>query len=481
MNIKEFKKLAKPGTIIPVFQKFNSDFITPVMAYLKLKEKGKYSFLLESVVRGEQVGRYSFMGQAPFMIQKFSGGKTILVRGAGNQIEQKNYFETLKDQLSKYKIVSVPELPSFTCGAVGFIGYEMIGQIERMPAPKTDVIENDEALLAYYDHLIAFDHLKNEIILMANVFVDSNSDLEMLFDEAQHRLATIREKLNRPPHPDLNFNVDWTTEKQNFNKKDFLAAVDKAKEHIFAGDIFQDVLSQCFSVEYQGEPFQVYRALRNINPSPYMFYLDFREYQVIGSSPEPLIRAFDSELEIVPIAGTRKRGKNDEEDKELAEHVMLVDLARNDLGRISKHGTVRVHDFKTIQKYSHVMHIISHVKGELKPGLNAVDAFESSFPAGTVSGAPKIRAMEIIHELEPERRGIYAGSVGYFDYGGNMDMCIAIRTLVASKGKIFYQAGAGIVADSVPENEYEETINKTKALRRAVEEAAGGLNDLIYR
>jgi anthranilate synthase component 1 len=314
----------------------------------------------------------------------------------------------------------------------------------------------------------------------------------MLFDEAQHRLDTIREKLNRPLHPELGFTVDWSTEKKNFEKEDFLAAVEKAKEHIFAGDIFQDVLSQRFSVEYQGEPFQVYRALRNINPSPYMFYLDFREYQVIGSSPEPLIRAFDNELEIVPIAGTRKRGKDAAEDevlakdllsdpKELAEHVMLVDLARNDLGRISKFGTVKVHDFKTIQKYSHVMHIISHVKGQLKNGLNAVDAFESSFPAGTVSGAPKIRAMEIIHDLEPERRGVYAGSVGYFDYGGNMDMCIAIRTLVASKGKIFYQAGAGIVADSIPENEYEETINKTKALRRAVEEAAGGLNDLIYR
>ena len=265
-----------------------------------------------------------------------------------------------------------------------------------------------------------------------------------------------------------------------------MKAVENAKEHIFAGDIFQDVLSQRFSVEYDGEPFQVYRALRNINPSPYMFYLDFREYQVIGSSPEPLIRAFDNELEIVPIAGTRKRGADPDEDnaladdllndpKELAEHVMLVDLARNDLGRISEYGSVKVQDFKTIQKYSHVMHIISHVKGQLKPGLTAVDAFESSFPAGTVSGAPKIRAMEIIHELEPERRGIYAGSVGYFDYGGNMDMCIAIRTMFIKNKKVYVQAGAGIVKDSQPEREYVETVNKAKGMLKAIENAYKGL------
>ncbi|MBN2424169.1 MAG: anthranilate synthase component I [Calditrichaceae bacterium] len=492
MEFSQFKNLAAPGTIIPVFKKFNADFITPVMAYLKMKEKGKHSFLLESVISGDRIGRYSFLGQAPFLIQKYVNDKTLLVHGSRNQVREDNYFKVLKEQLHSYKMIEIPELPRFTCGAVGFIGYEMIGNIEKLPAPKTDIVGNDAALMAFYDHLVAFDHLKNEIILIANVFIDKDSNLEALYEEAMHRIDSVREKLNRPLNANLEFSVNWDTEKSNFKKEDYLKAVKTAKEYIFAGDIFQDVVSQRFSVEYSGEPFQVYRALRNINPSPYMFYLDFRDYQVIGSSPESLITALDSDLEIIPIAGTRRRGKNINEDealaeellndpKELAEHVMLVDLARNDLGRISRYGSVKVHDFKTIQYYSHVIHIISRVTGKLKPELDAVDAFMSAFPAGTVSGAPKIRAMEIINELEPERRGIYAGAVGYFDYCGNMDMCIAIRTLVASKGKLFYQAGAGIVADSSPELEYKETMNKVKVLRKAAEEAAGGINDIIYR
>mgnify|MGYP000638277480 CR=1 FL=1 len=389
-------------------------------------------------------------------------------------------------------MITIPELPDFTCGAVGFIGYEMIGLIEKMPANKTDVIHNDDALMAFYDRLIAFDHLKNEIIVIANVFIDEDSDLDHLYDEALHRLDTLREKLNRPLQVNHDFKVDWESEQSNFKKEDFKAAVEKTKEYIYAGDIFQGVISQRFSVTYQGDPFQVYRALRNINPSPYMFYLDFRDYQVIGSSPEPLIKAHDKNLEVIPIAGTRHRSENPEKDKglaedllndpkELAEHVMLVDLARNDIGRIAEYGSVKVHDFKTIQRYSHVMHIISRVVGKLKSGYSVIDAFKSAFPAGTVSGAPKIRAMEIINELEPEKRGIYSGAVGYFDFRGNMDMCIAIRTLVANKERLFYQAGAGIVADSNPENEYQETVNKTSALRRAIQEADGGINDLIYR
>jgi anthranilate synthase component 1 len=291
---------------------------------------------------------------------------------------------------------------------------------------------------------------------------------------------------------DHDFKVDWDSEQSNFKKENYKKAVEQTKEYIFAGDIFQGVISQRFSVKYQGDPFQVYRALRNINPSPYMFYLDFRDYQAIGSSPEPLIRAHDKSLEVIPIAGTRHRSTDPEKDKklaedllndpkELAEHVMLVDLARNDIGRIAEYGSVKVRDFKTIQRYSHVMHIISRVIGKLKSGFSVIDAFKSAFPAGTVSGAPKIRAMEIINELEPEKRGIYSGAVGYFDFRGNMDMCIAIRTLVANKERLFYQAGAGIVADSNPENEYQETVNKTGALRRAIQEADGGINDLIYR
>ena len=492
MDYKQFLALARPGYIVPVYRKYNSDFITPIMAYLKLKEKGSYSFLLESVIRGEQLGRYSFLGQSPFLIQKQKIDKTISLQGSKNRVSEEDFFQTLHNELNKYKVVKVEELPSFVCGAVGFFGYEMIGHIEKLPNPKKDVIGNDEALFNFYDNLVAFDHLKNEIILIANVFVDEDSDVYQLFHEAQYRLDLQREKLNRPLNSSLNFSVNWESEKSNFIKKDFLQAVEKAKEYISAGDIFQDVLSQRFSIDYDGEPFQVYRALRNINPSPYMFYLDMREYQIIGSSPEPLIRTKDDELEIIPIAGTRWRGKNKKEDdkladdllndpKEIAEHIMLVDLARNDLGRISEFGSVKIHDFKTIQRYSHVMHIISRVTGKLKKGLSVIDAFKSAFPAGTVSGAPKIRAMEIINELEPEKRGIYAGAVGYFDYRGNMDMCIAIRTLVARKGELFYQAGAGIVADSDPEKEYMETVNKTKALRMAIQSADGGLNDLIYR
>ncbi|MEJ2543752.1 MAG: anthranilate synthase component I [Calditrichaceae bacterium] len=492
MDLERFKSLAKPKHIIPVYRKYNADFITPVMAYLKMREKGKYSFLLESVVRGEELGRYSFLGQAPYLIQKYKDGKTLTIAGSKNQKHDQNYFSVLGKQLKEYQMITIPELPDFTCGAVGFIGYEMIGLIEKMPENKTDVIHNDDALMAFYDRLIAFDHLKNEVIVIANVFIDGDSDLEQLYDEALHRLDTLREKLNRPLQVEHDFKVDWEREQSNFKKEDFKLAVEKIKEYIFAGDIFQGVISQRFSVSYQGDPFQVYRALRNINPSPYMFYLDFRDYQAIGSSPEPLIRAHDRNLEVIPIAGTRHRHENPEKDKalaedllndpkELAEHVMLVDLARNDIGRIAEYGTVKVHDFKTIQRYSHVMHIISRVVGKLKAGYSVIDAFKSAFPAGTVSGAPKIRAMEILNELEPEKRGIYSGAVGYFDFRGNMDMCIAIRTLVANKERLFYQAGAGIVADSNPENEYQETVNKTGALRRAIQEADGGINDLIYR
>ncbi|MDO9548683.1 MAG: anthranilate synthase component I [Candidatus Marinimicrobia bacterium] len=492
MNYETFKKFSRPGLIIPVYRKFNADFITPVIAYLKIREAGKHSFLLESVIRGEQVGRYSFLSQEPYLIQKFTDNKTITIADHKNKIHKEDFFDLLQHQLKDYDLLLTEELPRFTCGAVGYVGYEMIGQIEKLPEPKIDVIGTDDALFGFYNQLIAFDHLKNEVILIANVFINENSDDYQLFQEAQNRLDHLQDKLNRPFDNSLEFKADWKTEGANFTKNDFLKAVEKSREYIFAGDIFQTVISQRFSVAYSGDSFQVYRTLRNINPSPYMFYLDFLDYQVIGSSPEPIIRAEDGELEIIPLAGTRQRGEDKNEDealaenllkdpKELAEHVMLVDLARNDVGRISEYGSVKVKDFKTIQKYSHVMHIISRVTGKLRKGLTVVDAFKSAFPAGTVSGAPKIRAMEIINELEPQKRGIYAGAIGYFNYGGNMDLCIGIRTIVASRDRMYYQAGAGIVADSIPENEYQETLNKCKALRRAIEQADGGINDFIYR
>ena len=492
MTIEEFKTYAKPGHIVPVYKKINADFITPVMAYLKIRDRGNYSFLLESVEKGEQVGRYSFIGQNPYRVLVAEGDKTIVKNYSHNHIIQRDLFEVLNDELNKYQSISIDGLPQFSCGTVGFVGYEMIRCIEDLPEPKEDVVKNDDAIMAFYDSLITFDHLRNEVILIANAFIDEDSDLSRLYQDAQNRLQILFEKLNSPLQIDLKFSADIGSEKSNLKKAEFKKAVEKSKEHIFAGDIFQVVLSQKFQVDYSGDIFQVYRALRTINPSPYMFYLDFVDYQIIGSSPESVISAKNRKLEIIPIAGTKPRGNNADEDaqyseslladpKEIAEHVMLVDLARNDMGKVSDYGSVEVSDFKTIEKYSHVMHIISKVHGKLKKDKSSVDAFKSAFPAGTVSGAPKIRAMEIIHGLEPDKRGFYAGAIGYFDHSGNMDMAIAIRTMLAKEGKIFYQAGAGIVADSVPEAEYQETLNKGHALRKAIEQATGGFYDFIHR
>jgi len=492
MTFDEFKSYAKPGYIVPVYRKINADFITPVMAYLKIRDRGNYSFLLESVEKGEKLGRYSFIGQNPYRVLVAEANKTIVKDYSHNHIIDNDIFKVLKDELNKYQSIIIDGLPQFCCGTVGFIGYEMVRCIEDLPEPKEDVVKSDDAIMAFYDSLITFDHLRNEVILIANTFIDKDSDLSRLYQDAQNRLSILFNKLNRPLQTELNFSADIESGKSNFEKENFEKAVEKSKEHIFAGDIFQVVLSQKFQVGYSGDIFQVYRALRNINPSPYMFYLDFIDYQIIGSSPESVISSKNNQLEIIPIAGTRPRGQNSEEDeahakslladpKEVAEHTMLVDLARNDMGRVSEYGSVKVSDFKTIEKYSHVMHIISKVHGKLQNDKTSVDAFRSAFPAGTVSGAPKIKAMEIIHKLEPDKRGFYAGAIGYFDHSGNMDMAIAIRTMLAKEGKIYYQAGAGIVADSVPETEYQETLNKGHALRKAIEQATGGLDDFIHR
>ncbi len=478
MTFEHFKEIAKAGAIVPVFRRMNADLITPVLAYLKIRNKDNFSFLFESVIKGEHLGRYSFIGSDPVRIIESTEGDS-------------DFFQQLQDSLKNYHPVIVDELPRFTCGAVGFIGYDMIRQIENLPDSKYDPIRISNAVMAFYYNLIAFDHLKNQVIIIANVFVKENSDANELYQEANQRLDDIVQKLTSPLKINISFFADSKNFTSNFPSTDFKKAVETAKEHIFAGDIFQVVLSQRMEMSYKGDIFQVYRSLRNINPSPYLFFLDFLDYQLIGSSPEPLIRVEDGEAEIIPIAGTRPRGRNREEDlihedsllsdpKELAEHVMLVDLARNDMGHVSTHGSIQVEDFKTIERYSHVMHIISRVKGKLDMQYDAVDAFQAAFPAGTVSGAPKIRAMQIINELEPEKRGFYSGAIGYFDYNGNMDMCIAIRTMLAKNNKIYLQAGAGIVADSIPENEFQETINKANALKSAIELATGGFNDSFY-
>jgi anthranilate synthase component 1 len=485
VTYNEFQKLARPGRIIPVFRRLNADFLTPIMAYIKLRSKEQYSFLLESVIKGQHLGRYSFIGNAPLDVTQFYLSTT-------DQSNNGDFFHQLQSQLHQYQSVTIEGLPRFTGGAVGYIGYDMIRQIEEIPYPDTDHIHIPDAVMAFYHDLIAFDHLKNQVILIVNTIMEEGSNPQILFEQANLRLDQLTERLNTPFHPNIQFSADLNKLQGNFSQEAFKKVVLKAKEHIFAGDIFQAVLSQRMEVPFAGDSFQVYRSLRNINPSPYLFFLDFIDYQLIGSSPEPLIRVENREAEIIPIAGTRPRGNSPEEDqalsesllkdpKELAEHIMLVDLARNDMARVSEYGSVKVNDFRTIESYSHVMHIISRVNGKLRPQYDAIDAFKAAFPAGTVSGAPKIRAMEIINDLEKQKRGYYAGAIGYFDYSGNMDMCIAIRTLLAKDNKIYFQAGAGIVADSDPTSEYQETINKGNALKSAIEQAAGGIHDFIHR
>ena len=492
MNFENFQRYFKPGQIIPVYRRLNADFLTPVMAYLKIKTEGEFSFLLESVIKGQQLGRYSFIGSSPtdsisFYLPIASSKEKIYPNS-----NSKNFFNQLQHQLKRYQSITINDLPRFTGGAVGFIGYDMIRQIEEIPGPKLDPVQIPDSVMAFYHNLVAFDHLKNQVILIANIIVEEDSHPKLLYQEAQDRLDQLTEKLNLPLDLDLKFSSDIEKLQSNFSKEEFQKAVEKGKEHIYAGDIFQVVLSHRMEVPFSGDTFQIYRSLRNINPSPYLFFLDFHDFQLIGSSPEPLIRVENKDAEIIPIAGTRPRGNTPEEDKalsenllkdpkELAEHVMLVDLARNDMARVSEYGSVEVNDFQTIESYSHVMHIISRVNGKLEAQYDAVDAFKAAFPAGTVSGAPKIRAMEIINDLEPEKRGYYAGAIGYFDYNGNMDMCIAIRTLLAKNNTIYFQAGAGIVADSDPATEYQETINKGNALRSAIEQASGGIDDFIHR
>ncbi len=489
---EEFKKIARAGKIIPLYRRLKADLITPVMAYLKMRNNGKYSFLLESVIKGEQVGRYSFIGSNPYKVlichPSFNSNGTENLKYVPSPGK---FFGLLKQELNRFHKSLSGTHPRLTSGAIGYIGYDMIRGIERLPAPQTDPIRIPDAIMGFYQDIIVFDHLKNEIILYANAVVEEETNLHQIYQEAVQRLNQMVHQLNQPLDRMISFSADISAIRSNFQPEDFQTAVEKIKDHIFSGNIFQAVLSQRFQVPFTGDVFQVYRALRTVNPSPYLFYLNYENFQIIGASPEPLIRVENGEAEIVPIAGTRQRGKNEEEDhrleqdllndpKELAEHLMLVDLARNDMGRVSRYGTVRVEDFQTIEKYSHVMHIISRVRGKLNPRHDSVDAFMAAFPAGTVSGAPKIRAMEILNELEPHKRGFYAGAIGYFDFNGNMDMCIAIRTLLAKAQTLYWQAGAGIVADSIPHKEYLETLNKGKALQKAIEVANGGLDDFIH-
>lgn len=481
---EEILELAQQGTVVPVVKRVMADLLTPVAAYLKFERLSPYSFLLESVEGGEKVARYSFLGFDPEIILRSRAGRLVVETRAGAQETDEPMLSALRRISGRHIPVRLPDLPPFVSGAVGYLSYDAVRWFERIPEDKPDDIGIDDAVMMFYSRLLVFDHVRHQIHLIANIFTEGRTKgLEDEYAKALDDIDAMEARLEDPIEPlPRRVTQSKARPRSNMTKSEFEAAVNRAKEHIAAGDIFQVVLSQRFEVALSSHPFEVYRALRVVNPSPYMFYLRINDRSVIGASPEMLVRATGRRLEYRPIAGTRPRGATETEDlllgeemrvdeKEVAEHVMLVDLGRNDLGRVADYGSVEVTDLMVVERYSHVMHLVSAIKARLRPGLDRFDALAACFPAGTVTGAPKVRAMEIIEELEPTRRGIYAGSVMYLDYSGNLDSCIAIRTIFVKDGQAYIQAGAGIVADSVPENEYVETVNKARAMLQAIEMA----------
>ena len=502
---KEFVALAKEHTLVPVYRTLTADLETPVSAFLRAAWQERECFLLESVEGGEQVGRYTFIGLNPYKRIVARGRTIAITEGKRTAHIEGDIFEVLRDALGGHTPARLPGLPPFTAGAVGFFAYDAVRQIEKLPELAKDELGVPDACLLFFDEVLAFDHVRKQIWIVVTADVTLSAP-EVAYADAVKRLARLEKRLSKPlpklpaVKGDAKLKVHYRT-----RKRDYLAAVEKTKEYIAAGDVFQTVLSQRFDTEPGIDSFQVYRALRTVNPSPYMYFLRFTpegalgaqaaakksskkkrgledRIELAGSSPELLVRVHDGKVEYRPIAGTRPRGANEKEDlafetemmhdeKERAEHVMLVDLGRNDVGRVSEFGSVKVDRLMFVERYSHVMHIVSSIEGQLKPELTAVDALRACFPAGTLSGAPKVRAMEIIEELEPARRGTYGGAVLYADFSGNLDSCIAIRSLLAKDGKGYVQAGAGIVADSVPEMEHREALNKAQAVIRAIERA----------
>jgi anthranilate synthase component 1 len=490
-TIDQVKELAGKGNLTPVYREIMADLETPVSAFLKVCRDEPYSFLLESVEGGERLARYSFMGTDPYLILRLDKGVAQARQNGGYKqtITYTDPLEVVASYLKSYQLVESPslngELPRFYGGAVGYFSYDNVRYFERLPEHQHDALEIPEAVFVFTDTVLLFDHLKRKIKVVSHVHLDTG-DIEKAYADAVARIERQVERLyGQVPLELLEGKVPGAVSSpatSNVTQEEYEQMVVKGKEYIAAGDIIQFVPSQRFSRPTDAKPFNLYRALRTVNPSPYMYYLHFGECDVIGASPESLVLVEDGLVATHPIAGTRPRGQNPEEDarlaaelsadeKERAEHVMLVDLGRNDIGRVSAPGTVRVTELLGVENYSHVIHLVSHVEGKLKPELNAYDALRACFPAGTVSGAPKIRAMEIIAEFEKDKRALYAGAVGYFSYSGNMDTAIAIRTIVLKNNVAHIQAGAGIVADSVPALEYAETINKARALLRAIDEA----------
>jgi anthranilate synthase component I len=495
-----FQKLAGDAQLVPVYRRLVGDSLTPVTAFHKI-DAGRCACLFESVVGGEKVGRYSFLAVDPFFeIEAYgrrvttnaysgvsAGGTPTLVT---RQFDCDNPLEELRKRVEEIRAVHLPELPPFCSGAVGYAGYDTVRYVERLPNAPPDDRQVPDMAFAFYDQMVVFDNVTKAIVVVAMARLDTPGvTQQQAYDAACRRVDQLVEKLSAPQTNLTPFDIRTTGDvaieyKSNFAKADFEAAVRKCVEYIRAGDIFQVVLSQRLQMPLRTHPFEIYRTLRVVNPSPFMFYVRTPSVTLVGSSPEVMVRVVDGQVTVRPLAGTRPRGKTDEEDrrlaeelladpKERAEHVMLVDLGRNDVGRVADFRSVQVTDVMTIERYSHVMHITSNVTGHLAPGRSAFDALQVCLPAGTVSGAPKVRAMEIIDELEPCRRGPYAGAVGYVDFAGNMDTCIALRTIVIHDDTVYLQAGAGLVADSVPENEWNETLNKARGLLKAIELAEG--------
>jgi anthranilate synthase component 1 len=498
----EFKELARRGTFVPVVKEIMADLLTPVSAFLKIAEHSDYAFLFESVEGGEQVARYSFLGKDPFLVLRSRGGKTIVDRSGVTTESSEPFVPVLRKLMAEFRAPFVQGLPRFTGGAVGFIGYDASVAFEPALAPAWEraawrqssepgagpepAAPSDDAGFMLFDTVLAFDHVKHRILIIANARVTADEDLAALYQFACAKIQFLERELERGLSHAEPRRREAPAVSSNVTRETFEAGVRTIKEHIAAGDIYQAVLSQRFEAKVEAEPLTIYRALRHVNPSPYMYFIRMGPSAIVGSSPEMLVRVEGQHVETHPIAGTRPRGRNDEEDqrmadelkrseKERAEHVMLVDLGRNDLGRVCEFGSVKVPQYMGLERYSHVMHLVSTVEGRLADANDHLDALVSCFPAGTVSGAPKIRAMEILAELEPTRRDLYAGAVGYIDFAGNLDFCIAIRTITIRNGRARVQAGAGIVADSNPAAEYEETRDKARALLTALAMAEAGL------
>ena len=484
-DFKTFQKLAKQGNLVPVYENYTADLLTPVGAHLRIARGAKYAFLLESVEGGETIARYTFAGANPEEVFR-SRGRVCMLEAKGKRVEfEENPVEQLRRLTARYRPVRVPGLPPLTAGAIGYFAYDMVRLVEKIPATGRDDLGLDDSVMMFYRGLVAFDHVQHRIWIIRNVFTEDPGSLRAKYDAAVREIRRTRKLLHGPlPRERKPARAHTLKIRSNLTKARYLAGVRKAKAYIRAGDIFQVVPSQRFEAKITADPFEIYRALRVVNPSPYLYYLRLDDVSVVGSSPEMLVKVQGRDAFYRPIAGTVPRGRDPEEDRELAaqlqadpkeraEHIMLVDLGRNDLGRVCEYGSVKVDRLMFVERYSHVMHLVSSLRGQLREGVDCFDALMACFPAGTLSGAPKIRAMEIIDELEPTRRGIYAGAILYLDFSGNLDSCIALRTLVAKNGRAYIQAGGGIVADSVPQREFQETVNKAKAVVRALEIAHG--------